>query len=123
MNSSFGTTVARHPRQHSRHCLASEPLAAQPGTNKFAELKTSSTTPWGLLKQPDNQQSSNPARSHPELSPNLTGSAPQSRVSKFNAAATEGRIPFHVLIISVESGNRGAERSNDQNNESSSRRA
>src|SRR5215469_7649843 len=65
MNSSFGTTVARRPRRHSRLCLASERLEAQQGTNKFAERKTSSTTRWGLLKQPDNQKAANSSRRKP----------------------------------------------------------
>src|SRR5271157_1298187 len=55
MNSSFGTTVARHRRPHFRHCLASGPLADQLCTSRFGEREISTTIYWGLLKQPDNQ--------------------------------------------------------------------
>src|SRR5271157_2872172 len=56
MNSSFGTTVARHRRPHFRHCLASGPLADQLCTSRFGEREISTTIYWGLLKQPDNQK-------------------------------------------------------------------
>ena len=56
MNSSFGTTVARHRRPHFRHCLASEPLADQLCTSRFGEREISTAIYWGLLKQPDNQK-------------------------------------------------------------------
>src|SRR5271157_1483054 len=59
MNSSFGTTVARHRRPHFRHCLASGPLADQLGTSRFGEREISTTIYWGLLKQPDNQNPTN----------------------------------------------------------------
>src|SRR5271157_5766345 len=59
MNSSFGTTVARHRRPHFRHCLASGPLADQLCTSRFGEREISTTIYWGLLKQPDNQKTPN----------------------------------------------------------------
>src|SRR5271157_535741 len=57
MNSSFGTTVARHRRPHFGHCLASGPLADQLCTSKFGEREILTAIYWGLLKQPDNQKS------------------------------------------------------------------
>src|SRR5271157_1284180 len=56
MNSSFGTTVARHRRPHFGHCLASGPLADQLCTSKFGEREILTAIYWGLLKQPDNQK-------------------------------------------------------------------
>src|SRR6266699_1314282 len=56
MNSSFGTTVARRPRPHFRHSLASGPLTDQVCTSRFGERGISTPTCWGLLKQPDNQK-------------------------------------------------------------------
>src|SRR5271157_328795 len=68
MNSSFGTTVARHRRPHFGHCLASGPLADQLCTSKFGEREILTAIYWGLLKQPDNQKaaSSGVSRSRSE---------------------------------------------------------
>ena len=48
--------AARRPQQHFRPSSVSEPAANQPSTSRFEELQTSTTTDWGLLKQPDNQK-------------------------------------------------------------------
>src|ERR1035441_7747852 len=56
MNSSFGTIAARRRLPHFRHSLVSEPAANQPSTSRSEELEISTTTGWGELKQPDNQE-------------------------------------------------------------------
>src|SRR5271157_3586701 len=65
MNSSFGTTVARHRRPHFGHCLASGPLADQLCTSKFGEREILTAIYWGLLKQPDNQKLTRIRRERP----------------------------------------------------------
>jgi transposase-like protein len=56
MSSSFDTIVARRRRPLSRRSLGLEPPANQPSTSRFARHEISTTTDWGLLKQPDNQK-------------------------------------------------------------------
>src|SRR5215469_2831485 len=56
MSSSSGTIAARRQRPLSRRSLALELAASQPTTSRSAEREISTTTGWGLLKQPDNQK-------------------------------------------------------------------
>jgi len=56
MNLFSGIIDGRHGLLHFRPFLVSEPAANQPSMSRFEELKTSTTTDYGLLKQPDNQK-------------------------------------------------------------------
>src|SRR5215813_12384292 len=58
MSSSSGIIAEKHRLPLSRLSLASELAANQQSTSRFAKPGTSTTTDWGLLKQPDNQKSS-----------------------------------------------------------------
>src|SRR5271157_2784336 len=84
MNSSFGTTVARHRRPHFRHCLASGPLADQLCTSRFGEREISTTIYRGLLKQPDNQKSTTIAGSENKTLINCCHMAPTIKMRRIS---------------------------------------
>src|SRR5271157_3648115 len=107
MNSSFGTTVARHRRPHFRHCLASGPLADQLCTSRFGEREISTPIYWGLLKQPDNQkllsaahqQTRRPAPPHPVLQP----ACPSRRKNRYrNLIKAEQHVGIVKRVVRIQ---------------------
>src|SRR5215469_13156400 len=66
MSSSSGTIAARRQRPLSRRSLALELAANQPSTSRSAEREISTTTGWGLLKQPDNQNVTSDGNGFPD---------------------------------------------------------
>src|SRR5271157_3977236 len=104
MNSSFGTTVARHRRPHFRHCLASGPLADQLCTSRFGEREISTTIYRGLLKQPDNQKLAT-LRQWPFFLPGALPSDPDhfSQSSRIGGPTRQSDPPGEAVSLPWES--------------------
>src|ERR1017187_4596249 len=90
MNSSFGTIAARRRLPHFRHSLVSEPAANQPSTSRSEELEISTTTGWGELKQPDNQETARPRRTPPPSTSLLAADLAERRRVLAGTAASPG---------------------------------